>query len=96
MPKLKLNGQMVCETLQQREAILTHLQKHVELTRAEPGCIEFSVEETRNPMVFQVDEMFASEADYQAHRARTESTQWAEATKGIKRQYNISLVKVGR
>lgn len=96
MPKLKLNGQMVCQTEDQREAILAHVDEHVRLTRAEEGCLEFSISETRDPLVFQVDEMFASEEDYQAHRARTESTEWAEATKGIKRKYNISMVKVGR
>lgn len=96
MPKLKLNGQMVCQTPEQREAILNHVDEHVKLTRAEEGCMEFSISETKDPMVFQVDEMFSSEEAYQAHRARTESTEWAEATKGIKRQYNISLLKVGR
>jgi quinol monooxygenase YgiN len=96
MPKLKLNGQMVCQTPEQREAVMKHLDEHVKLTRSESGCLEFSIEETKDPLVFQVNEMFASEGDFQAHRARTESTEWAEATKGIKRKYNISMVKVGR
>lgn len=74
-----------------RAAVRAALPEHIALTRAEAGCLSFEVaEDPAQPGRFQVSEVFASEACFQAHQLRTQSSDWARITEGIARHYKIS------
>ncbi|MCG7518120.1 putative quinol monooxygenase [Ruegeria sp. Ofav3-42] len=67
------------------------LPEHIALTRAEPGCLSFDVEEEAAvPGRFNVSEVFASQVAFDAHQARTKASVWFEVTKGIPRDYAIT------
>lgn len=60
------------------------------LTRAEAGCIRFDVVSTTDPMVWSVHEVFATQADFDAHQSRTRASAWGQATAGIAREYTVT------
>jgi quinol monooxygenase YgiN len=84
-----LSGQLVCASDDEVATVRRHLPRHVELTRAEPGCISFDVHQTEDRFVWQVDERFADDAAFQAHQARVAASEWGRATAGIERRYSI-------
>lgn len=88
-PNVSLTGQLICADDAQREIVAQHLPQHIELTRAEPGCILFTVEQTLNPLVWQVDEQFTDADAFAAHQARVKSSDWGQATAAIERHYEI-------
>lgn len=64
------------------------LKEHIRLTRAEEGCIFFNVDAC--PDVegrFLVSEAFVDKAAFDAHQVRAGNSAWAEASKGIPRDY---------
>lgn len=78
-----------------RAAIAAALPEHIALTRAEPGCLRFDVtEDTACPGRFLVSELFASQADFDAHQARAADSPWAKITAGIPRHYSIEEISV--
>jgi len=69
------------------------LAEHIKLTRAEAGCIYFSVDPC--PDVegrFLVSETFIDEAAFKFHQERAGSSPWAEASKDVPRDYRTWLV----
>jgi len=71
--------------------ILAALPEHIRLTRAEPGCIVFSVtQDDDNPLRFDVYEEFESKEDFAKHQARIVGTNWSEASKSLEKFYEIS------
>ncbi|MVA24613.1 putative quinol monooxygenase [Agrobacterium vitis] len=71
-------------------AVKAALPLHIELTRAEPGCLSFSV--TPCPDVagrFLVSEVFADQAAFEAHQSRNRASAWFAVTQGIARDYQI-------
>ncbi len=68
----------------------THLPNHIRLTRAEPGCLRFEVLPTSDPMVWTVEETFVDQHAFEAHQARTRSSEWAHETASIRREYEIT------
>lgn len=63
---------------------------HVALTRAEPGCLSFVVEEDQNcPGRFLVSEVFVDRAAFEAHQTRTRASDWFQITQGLARHYVI-------
>lgn len=69
-----------------------HLPLHIELTRAEQGCLSFEVNLTQNPLVWQVDEQFQDALSFRAHQQRVAASEWGRATAGIERRYGITGV----
>ena len=86
---LTLTGRLICTTDEQAASVRAHIADHIRLTRAEPGCVSFSVVPTSDPMVWQVDETFADRAAFDAHQRRTASSEWAQATQGIRRDFTL-------
>ncbi|WP_241986752.1 GNAT family N-acetyltransferase [Cryobacterium fucosi] len=84
-----LSGQLVCRTQDQADTVREHLQLHLALTRAEPGCRSFNVTTTSNPLIWQVEERFEHAAAYEAHQERVASSEWGHATVGIERRYCV-------
>lgn len=86
---IRLSGRLVCMTEAERAAILAHRAAHVAATRAEPGCLSFTIDDTDDPMVFDVMESFRDRAAFDAHQARTRDSDWFAATKGILRDFRV-------
>lgn len=79
----------MCSDAAEAELVGAHLPRHVELTRAEPGCIRFEVRSADDPLVWSVDEEFAGESAFRAHQERVAASEWGRATAGIRREYEI-------
>ena len=88
--EVRLSGQLVCHTEDQAATVRDHLPLHLSLTRAEPGCLSFSVTTTSNPLVWQVEERFEHSAAFQTHQERVAGSTWAHATSGIERRYSVT------
>lgn len=65
------------------------MPRHIELTRAESDCVEFSVVSTEDPLIWSVDERFADQAAFDSHQRRVADGAWGRATVGIERDYAI-------
>ncbi|MEH7826946.1 putative quinol monooxygenase [Gemmobacter denitrificans] len=89
---IRLRGQLICMTDQDRETVLSHVQDHITLTRAEPGCLSFEITETDDPMTFEVMESFRDRASFDAHQARTRDSVWFAATRHILRDFRLEEV----
>lgn len=71
-------------------AVRAALPRHIALTRQEPGCLAFSVEQSaKEPTHFLVSEIFASDAAFAAHQQRAGASDWAQVTAGLRRHYSI-------
>ncbi len=87
---VRLSGRLICASPDEAETVRRHLPEHLRLTLAEPGCLAFSVRETGDPMVWQVEEHFADRPAFQAHQARTRASAWGRATAAIRRDYAVT------
>jgi len=87
---IRLTGQLVCQTMQQAETVAQHLPEHIRLSRAEVGCIKFDVQQTDNPLVWQVDETFANQSAFEAHQRRTRESVWWKETASIARNFKVA------
>ena len=86
---VSLSGTLRCATPQQAETVRAHLDSHVRLTRAEPGCRLFNVAPTDDPLVWTVREEFRDRAAFEAHQARARASDWGRATHGIAREFIV-------
>lgn len=87
---VRLTGRLICGDEYQRTIVARHLPTHVELTRAEPGCLSFEVTPTDVPGVWSVAEEFADRAALQAHQARVAASTWGRATRDVVREYEVT------
>lgn len=89
MSNVFLSGHLVCSDQDQAAVVAQFLPLHIELTRAEQGCLSFDVNLTQDPLVWQVDEQFQDAASFRAHQQRVAGSEWGRATANIDRQYEI-------
>jgi len=68
------------------ERVRAALPDHILLTRAEPGCRSFLVEEQAEG-VFLVSEEFTDRAAFEAHQKRLRGTPWAAVSANAIRSY---------
>ncbi len=74
-----------------RHAIAQALPEHIRLTRAEPGCVFFTVEPDLSvPGRYRVHECFADRAAFDAHQARVRTSGWGAVSAGLPRDYRVS------
>ena len=91
MPRIALNGFLICRSLEEADRVSELLPDHIRLTRAEPGCLRFEVFRSHaDPIRFAVSEVFRDREAFEAHQARAAGTIWARATRGIPRDYTIT------
>lgn len=83
--QVSLTGRLVCRDMAEMLTVLEHAQAHIDASRAEPGCLQFDLHQTDDPLVFAFAERFADESAYRAHQARTRATGWYAATRDIAR-----------
>jgi quinol monooxygenase YgiN len=89
MTDVYLSGQLLCRNTDDVAIVVEHLDRHVMLTRAEAGCVSFSVTPTSDPLVWQVDEHFSNPDAFRLHQDRAAGSTWGRATAGIERRYTI-------
>ena len=85
---IRLTGTMTCPPERLAE-VRAALPDHVDLTRAEPGCLRFVVTETAEGR-FDVDEAFADRAAFEAHQRRGSASDWARVTADLPREYRVT------
>ncbi|MEY4983664.1 MAG: hypothetical protein RIR62_1930 [Pseudomonadota bacterium] len=90
---IRLSGRLVCVTEAERTAVLAHCAAHVAATRAEAGCLSFTIDDTDDPMIFDVVESFRDRAAFDAHQARTRDSAWFAATRGILRDFRVQELR---
>ncbi|HBF30269.1 antibiotic biosynthesis monooxygenase [Rhizobium sp.] len=74
------------------DAVTAALPVHIALTRAEPGYLSFNVTPcTEVAGRLLVSEVFAHQAAFDAHQARTKASEWFQVTKDIPRDYKIRI-----
>jgi len=78
-----LKGQLRC-TSADADIVRAALPEHIRLSRAEPGCEHFQIEEIA-PGVFTVEERFSDEVALAAHQTRTRASEWWRKTSHIPR-----------
>ena len=86
---VRLSGVLRCRDVDEAARVRGALDEHVRLTRAEPGCLRFDVCATDDPLVWTVDESFATQSDFDAHQTRMQTSAWARVTAGIERDYSV-------
>ncbi len=66
------------------------LPLHCELTKAEPGCLVFQVNEDPNQAgKFTVYEEFESRATFQRHQERVAASDWGRISRNVERFYTV-------
>lgn len=89
MPKVILKGFILVPD-DDLAMIQKELENHKHLTRNEPGCLVFEVnQDSKNPNRFDVYEEFIDKAAFEAHQTRVKNAYWGQITKHIKRHYDI-------
>ncbi len=86
---VRLTGRLICASAADLEHVRALLPRHVELTRAEPGCVSFEVTPTQDPMVWRVDEEFTDPEAFAAHQTLVAESPWGRGTAHLERQYTI-------
>ncbi|CQR86163.1 GCN5-related N-acetyltransferase [Paracoccus aminovorans] len=86
-PLVSLTGRLICADTAQMLLALELLSDHVELSRAEPGNLRFDLAQAEDPLVWELAELYADEAAFQAHRARLRESRWGRESHGIARDF---------
>lgn len=84
-----LNGRLICADAAEALIVARALPEHLRLTRAEAGCLWFTVVQSDDPLIWTVDEGFADRAAFDAHQARTRCSDWYAQTKDIQRDFTL-------
>lgn len=88
--QVRLSGLLRCTTADEVGIVETYLPDHINLTRAEPGCLLFEVSQTEDPLVWRVEELFSDQAAFDFHQQRTRASAWFSATSRITRDYIVT------
>ncbi|WP_199259339.1 GNAT family N-acetyltransferase [Paracoccus binzhouensis] len=89
-PLVALSGRLICKDTAQMLLALDLLTEHVALSRAEPGNLRFDLAQADDPLVWELNELYADEAAFQAHRARLHGSRWGRESHGIERDFTRS------
>lgn len=85
--KIYLNGHLDVPE-DRRDTVASALLRHIELTRAEPGCFAFDVVLSDEiPGRYLVSEVFTDQEAFDAHQSRMKNSNWFTVTQGIPRDY---------
>ncbi|MEQ5871684.1 antibiotic biosynthesis monooxygenase [Sagittula sp. NFXS13] len=87
---VRLSGRLICSSEQEAEAVRRHLSEHIDLTRAEPGCISFNVYPTEDLLIWTVEEHFQDRDSFTSHQERIRESAWGAATAQIARDYKVT------
>lgn len=85
---IRLTGTLTCLTLDDLTAVQTYLPEHSRLSRAEPGCIRFEVQQSTDPLIWTLDETFVDRPAFEAHQTRTRASVWWNMTQHLARDFD--------
>lgn len=75
-----------------RQQILSALDEHIRLSRAEAGCLKFEITPDDNcPDKYWVDEAFVDRAAFEYHQERVRSSHWGKFSGDVERHYEVLL-----
>lgn len=89
---IRVTGTLTCATAHDMALVDRLLPEHVRLSRAEPGCLTFTVKATADPLVWRLEESFADRAAFEAHQARTRTSDWFGATAHLARDFRVEEI----
>jgi quinol monooxygenase YgiN len=89
MSDVHLTGQLVCKNENEARIVTVHLPEHIESTRAEPGCVSFTVTPSDDPLIWTVEEHFEDRRVFELHQERVAASEWGRVTADIERRYSI-------
>lgn len=86
---VSLVGRLVCRSEAEAAIVRQYLPLHIQLSRAEPGCLSFDVPQIA-PLLWEVRESFTDAAAFDAHQTRTRASEWYRQSASIARDYQIT------
>lgn len=90
MPKVILEGYILVPD-NDLMIVLAELPTHIEVTRQEPGCLLFKVQQDpTNKNKFSVYEEFTNQLAFENHQQRVKESRWGQITKTMQRSYTIT------
>ena len=90
MPKITLEGHIIVPSAD-LESVKNELLNHIELTRAEDGCVIFEVaQDSNNKNRFNVYEEFVDQKSFSSHQQRVGQSAWGNITINVERHYQIT------
>jgi quinol monooxygenase YgiN len=87
---IRVTGNLVCSTSDDVALVLALLPEHIRLSRAELGCLGFSVSQSTDPLIWVLDETFADSTAFEAHQTRTRASEWFDATRHLGRDFLVT------
>jgi quinol monooxygenase YgiN len=87
---IHLTGTLTCPTPDDLKIVEAYLPDHTCLSRAEPGCLTFTVTATDDPLVWQLDETYVDQAAFDAHQTRNRASVWWQKSQGLVRDFKIT------
>ncbi len=87
---IHLTGTLTCNSADDLKIVKTYLPEHIRLSREEPGCLTFSVTQTANPLVWQLDETYVDQAAFEAHQTRNRASVWWQVSQNLVRNFQIT------
>lgn len=87
-----ITGYLTCAP-EDLDLVLKILPRHIALSRAEPGCLAFSITQAPHDHCrFDINERFVDQAAFDAHTARTKKSDWWHKTRHIPRHLGVQTV----
>lgn len=88
--QIRLTGTIIIP-LDQQDTLLPLLEEHIRLSRAEPGCKEFSVTQDESlPEVYNLQELFENADAFAFHQTRAGASDWGIASVELTRDFTKS------
>lgn len=87
-PLVWLSGQLICKDAAQMLLAMDLLGEHGELSRAEPGNLQFDIVQAEDPLIWDLQELYADDAAFEAHRTRLHDSRWGRESHGIARDFS--------
>ncbi|MFT4013276.1 MAG: GNAT family N-acetyltransferase [Paracoccus sp. (in: a-proteobacteria)] len=86
-PLVALTGTLTCRDMDQMLLALDLLPEHVAQSRAEPGNLRFDLHQQEDPLLWQLDELFADAEAFTRHQNRTAASRWGKDSHEMRRDY---------
>ena len=92
-PMIGLSGRLICDNALDMMLALNLLPTHVALSRDEPGCLRFDIQQDEDPLIWHLSELFVNADAFAAHQARNKASEWGQASTGIAREFDRAEVQ---
>ena len=87
---IRLTGTLTCTTEDDLKIVEAYLPDHTRLSRAEPGCLSFTVTQSDDPLIWHLDETYTDQAAFEAHQTRNRTSLWWQKSQGLIRDFQIT------